>query len=352
MESLSYAFTDHTDFQADDLFPEITRKSLLDDQRLQISCDDSNNRSIESLNSASTLTLNSVMEFETRFSSLANDDSRFSVVSAKRAKITNLSSSIPTCQVLGCNKDLSNSKDYHKRHRVCDVHSKTAVVIVNGFEQRFCQQCSRFHRLAEFDEGKRSCRKRLAGHNERRRKPQFDTYLGSTYLTNDATKTSLLFPSIIPNGILYDPRCNKPISFPNSQSRAKQGLQTPLSVHDSSSMSSNSSCALSLLSSPQSMPHPLISEENYFTNLRDLQNSAKPNFTKNVSSNFTPTSFNASEISQDFIDTVCRNSCPSVEGSKTVNLVELSLHLQRVEQQKYSGQVKLENRVFCNSANT
>lgn len=30
----------------------------------------------------------------------------------------------------------------------------------------------RFHLLAEFDNGKRSCRKRLAGHNERRRKPQ------------------------------------------------------------------------------------------------------------------------------------------------------------------------------------
>ncbi|MED6132697.1 hypothetical protein PIB30_021384 [Stylosanthes scabra] len=76
------------------------------------------------------------------------------------------------CQVYGCNKDLSSSKDYHKRHKVCEVHSKTAVVIVNGVEQRFCQQCSRFHLLAEFDDGKRSCRKRLAGHNERRRKPQ------------------------------------------------------------------------------------------------------------------------------------------------------------------------------------
>jgi hypothetical protein len=30
----------------------------------------------------------------------------------------------------------------------------------------------RFHLLSEFDDGKRSCRKRLAGHNERRRKPQ------------------------------------------------------------------------------------------------------------------------------------------------------------------------------------
>lgn len=30
----------------------------------------------------------------------------------------------------------------------------------------------RFHSLGEFDEGKRSCRKRLDGHNRRRRKAQ------------------------------------------------------------------------------------------------------------------------------------------------------------------------------------
>ena len=30
----------------------------------------------------------------------------------------------------------------------------------------------RFHSLGEFDEVKRSCRKRLDGHNRRRRKPQ------------------------------------------------------------------------------------------------------------------------------------------------------------------------------------
>ena len=36
--------------------------------------------------------------------------------------------------------------------------------------------CNRFHGLIEFDEGKRSCRRRLAGHNERRRKPQPDAF--------------------------------------------------------------------------------------------------------------------------------------------------------------------------------
>lgn len=33
----------------------------------------------------------------------------------------------------------------------------------------------RFHDLQEFDEGKRSCRRRLAGHNRRRRKTHPET---------------------------------------------------------------------------------------------------------------------------------------------------------------------------------
>ncbi|CAL1413573.1 unnamed protein product [Linum trigynum] len=71
--------------------------------------------------------------------------------------------------------DLGKCRDYHRRHKVCEVHSKTARVFIKGHEQRFCQQCSRFHSLGEFDEGKRSCRKRLDGHNRRRRKPQPDS---------------------------------------------------------------------------------------------------------------------------------------------------------------------------------
>ncbi|GAB4840138.1 hypothetical protein Ancab_020901 [Ancistrocladus abbreviatus] len=105
-----------------------------------------------------------------------------SSLSAKRSRSSSLYSHPPFCQVHGCNKDLSSSKDYHKRHRVCDAHSKTAKVIVNGIEQRFCQQCSRFHLLAEFDDGKRSCRKRLANHNERRRKPQLAIQSGHSDL--------------------------------------------------------------------------------------------------------------------------------------------------------------------------
>ncbi|KAJ7527214.1 hypothetical protein O6H91_16G042900 [Diphasiastrum complanatum] len=47
--------------------------------------------------------------------------------------------------------------------------------------QRFCQQCSRFHPLQLFDEGKRSCRRRLDGHNRRRRKTQPDTAAARAY---------------------------------------------------------------------------------------------------------------------------------------------------------------------------
>ncbi|XP_059646371.1 squamosa promoter-binding-like protein 9 [Cornus florida] len=87
----------------------------------------------------------------------------------------------PRCQVEGCKVDLSDAKAYYSRHRVCGMHSKSPKVIVAGIEQRFCQQCSRFHLLPEFDQGKRSCRRRLAGHNERRRKPPPGSLLSSRY---------------------------------------------------------------------------------------------------------------------------------------------------------------------------
>ncbi|KAK6918618.1 SBP domain [Dillenia turbinata] len=82
------------------------------------------------------------------------------------------STNSPRCQAEGCNADLSHAKHYHRRHKVCEFHSKASTVIAAGLTQRFCQQCSRFHLLSEFDNGKRSCRKRLADHNRRRRKTQ------------------------------------------------------------------------------------------------------------------------------------------------------------------------------------
>ncbi|CAM6071363.1 unnamed protein product [Sphagnum tenellum] len=81
-------------------------------------------------------------------------------------------SKVPMCQVEGCKADLSTAKEYHLKHKVCEFHSKACNVVVGGHVQRFCQQCSRFHVLSEFDDAKKSCRRRLAGHNERRGKAQ------------------------------------------------------------------------------------------------------------------------------------------------------------------------------------
>ncbi|MBA0772327.1 hypothetical protein Gotri_007729 [Gossypium trilobum] len=72
------------------------------------------------------------------------------------------SSTVPRCQVEGCYVTLVNAKEYHRRHKVCETHSKAPKVVVLGLEQRFCQQCSRFHVVSEFDDSKRSCRRRLA----------------------------------------------------------------------------------------------------------------------------------------------------------------------------------------------
>ncbi|KAK4486065.1 hypothetical protein RD792_008731 [Penstemon davidsonii] len=98
-----------------------------------------------------------------------------STTTQKKRKGSAQNSPIPLCQVEGCNIDLSTAKEYHRKHRVCDSHSKCSKVIVGGIERRFCQQCSRFHGLSEFDEKKRSCRRRLSDHNARRRKPHQET---------------------------------------------------------------------------------------------------------------------------------------------------------------------------------
>ncbi|KAG0576384.1 hypothetical protein KC19_5G075800 [Ceratodon purpureus] len=90
----------------------------------------------------------------------------------KRHRAGSPGSQVPMCQAEGCKADLSTAKHYHRRHKVCELHSKAPNVVAGGQTQRFCQQCSRFHCLGEFDDGKRSCRKRLADHNRRRRKPQ------------------------------------------------------------------------------------------------------------------------------------------------------------------------------------
>ena len=48
------------------------------------------------------------------------------------------------CQVEGCGVELRDAKEYHRKHRVCEAHTKSPRVVVAGQERRFCQQCSRW----------------------------------------------------------------------------------------------------------------------------------------------------------------------------------------------------------------
>ncbi|KAJ0720960.1 putative transcription factor SBP family [Helianthus annuus] len=65
------------------------------------------------------------------------------VSSGKKVKQSGQSTLVSRCQVEGCNLDLSSAKEYHRKHKVCEGHSKSPKVIVAGLERRFCQQCSR-----------------------------------------------------------------------------------------------------------------------------------------------------------------------------------------------------------------
>ncbi|XP_043708817.1 squamosa promoter-binding-like protein 1 [Telopea speciosissima] len=109
-----------------------------------------------------------------------------------KSKLLQASSNRAGCQVEDCGADLNNAKPYYKRHKVCETHSKASRVLVANVMQRFCQQCSRFHFLQEFDEGKRSCRRRLAGHNRRRRKTQLDAVVNGSALNDDRASNYLL----------------------------------------------------------------------------------------------------------------------------------------------------------------
>ncbi|XP_052184294.1 squamosa promoter-binding-like protein 6 [Diospyros lotus] len=315
------------------------------------------------------------------------------LTATKRARTGNWLSQIPVCQVHGCNKDLSASKDYYKRHRVCDVHSKTARVIVNGIEQRFCQQCSRFHLLSEFDDGKRSCRRRLAGHNERRRKSQLDILSGARFLQNSLPKRlSFVLPEMLglfgpqentqgkqschpkaEEGPFHSPRLEMPTT--GKQTSSDHFLsQTVYTFPETSSRIeelsgiANSTSALSLLSAQsRNLASPFTGTAGAHS--RVDQNSEKNSGFINFPSNgFCSSRLNSVEahqvdpsVSYGAIDfefqtesgivqrshSVASKSHIFPEISPTVDLIQLSAHLRRVEQQRTSVQLKQENDAFC-----
>ncbi|CDP14246.1 unnamed protein product [Coffea canephora] len=188
-------------------------------------------------------------------SSITN--SSLSSNSGKRSRASHQGMQTSRCQVEGCNLDLTAAKDYHRRHRICESHSKSPKVIVAGVERRFCQQCSRFHNLSEFDDKKRSCRRRLSDHNARRRRPQPDAmHLSSMGLPSSLygrrAPSFLLtrMPSSSSNRTWECSSGLKMANAGNSLIRASGVDVSPGHAQSHLNESQNLPCALSLLSTP------------------------------------------------------------------------------------------------------
>ncbi|KAL1218492.1 Squamosa promoter-binding-like protein 6 [Cardamine amara subsp. amara] len=288
-----------------------------------------------------------------RFLDYGNDDT--SALPAKKLRALNSCSLKPLCQVYDCNMDLSSCKDYHKRHRVCEIHSKTSMVIVNGIEQRFCQQCSRFHFLSEFDDGKRSCRRRLAGHNERRRKPSF------YFLPNKRHNLIRNSQESFPGNLLYrvidehdhrrlvsfkdEPTCSMFPAIGQNSSRVYEskpeiyspeasGISSIWDLHEAAA-SRSSTRALSLLSSQSQQHFPDITNTIF--------SIAQPN--QNL--NHSPINSHQMEplwTDPEKISSGSGSSSCTIKRSSTVDLLQLSSHLQRIEQQQrnFTDEVKQE----------
>ncbi|PWA45121.1 SBP-like protein [Artemisia annua] len=262
------------------------------------------------------------------------------------------------CQVHGCSKSLVSCKDYHKRHKVCELHSKTAKVIVNGILQRFCQQCSRFHLLNEFDDGKRSCRKRLADHNERRRKLHVGRngrLLPSYSINKDASKfkgstrgtlssvcqiklEDEMASSITDVQLQSESRssCNSELQYlfgvsnsvfspfdNNEQTIGREDIITMDHTPARSLLSSQSQDASSCHSSINHMMIPLIHNAHQAST---------------VSSNMNPL------VVSKHVDPENRVLCG--DGS-TIDLLQLSTELERVEHQKEISHMKCSEWCLC-----
>ena len=72
------------------------------------------------------------------------------------------------CLVVGCTAMDPTHAPYFKRYRICREHMRTPAIIMDGVQQRFCQQCGRFQTLDAFEGSRRNCRMQLQKINSKR----------------------------------------------------------------------------------------------------------------------------------------------------------------------------------------
>ena len=73
------------------------------------------------------------------------------------------------CRVDTCGVDITSDQSYRKRYRLCKSCMGQFLILIDGQEMRFCQQCSNLHPVEAFEGSKRSCRAKLVEHKMRGR---------------------------------------------------------------------------------------------------------------------------------------------------------------------------------------
>ncbi|KAJ7531554.1 hypothetical protein O6H91_14G048700 [Diphasiastrum complanatum] len=132
------------------------------------------------------------------------------------------------CQVSSCGASLAGLKGYHQRHRVCLTCANANTVMLESGPHRYCQQCGKFHILLDFDEGKRSCRRKLERHNNRRRRKIPDIGITEVSQSSDKETKSGSSPLNDLSGACLDGKSASPalVEQQNLETSATRDIQT------------------------------------------------------------------------------------------------------------------------------
>lgn len=123
-------------------------------------------------------------------------------------------------QVDGCGEELVNAKAYYKRYRICPEHCNMECLVIEGQRLRFCQQCGSFHDLRDFEGRRKSCKRKLTQHNERRRKAKDDRMSQEIQVAEQHIKD--------PEVMIFEKLRN------NSRSKKSEAMHSDHVMHDTS----------------------------------------------------------------------------------------------------------------------
>lgn len=154
-----------------------------------------------------------------------------------------------------------------QRNNICEDHSRSPQEEFKGRTVRWCQQCCTFQPLQDFDGIRRTCRKRLAIHNLRRKKNRIETSKTPDVLPDDAKRkssTNLDVPKPQPSpSIIYT---HYPLTVSTPVLTTEHLHATLLSPNDNSDTEHTGSpvthaspmsvCVPMIQSKPHSMPQP------------------------------------------------------------------------------------------------